>query len=473
MKLHAEGPDLGFSDVAGSFRDPLSRVRVQGQRVLRVFNDLGDRDRAHSWDFMTAQARAGRMIQSTLLELGEAPDGVVSMVEHPRLDLITYPFEWSFGMLKDAALLQLELVRDAAKAGVGVKDATPYNIQFVGSTPLFIDGGSFQKRVDTDPWFGYQQFCELFLYPLMLRSYAGVPFQPILRGSVNGIPVEDARGLLGPVRAKWQKGRLTHVLLHALAQRKMSDADAGVAEDVAESGMTTEVVLATVTKMMKLVAGLDIGIDESLWSDYTERGHYDDRGLSAKAEFVASSLASSGPLDHCWDVGCNDGMFSHIASKYANRVLAMDADELVVDRLYQQLKRDSSEAAARITPLVVDLSAAGGGIGWRGTERPGLFDRSSPDAVIYLAVIHHLALTFNIPIEHQIDLLADITENLVIEFPGENDPMVMKLLRNKRAGIHGNYNTENFEDALRSRFTIENQQLLEGGTRTIYFARRV
>ncbi len=471
--MQAEEAASDLSDVAGSFRDPLSQVRMQGQRVVRVFNDLGERDRAHSWEFMTAQARAGRMIESTLLEPDDAPDGVASMVEHPRLDLITYPFEWSFGMLRDAAILQLELVRDAAKAGVGLKDATPYNVQFVGSTPLFIDGGSFQKRVDTDPWFGYQQFCELFLYPLMLRSYAGVPFQPILRGSVNGIPVEHARGLLGPLRPKLQRGRLTHVLLHSLAQRKMSDAEAGVVDEVAESGMNTDVVLATVEKMRKLVAGLDIGIDESLWSDYTDRAHYDDDGLRAKGDFVASSLESCGPIDHCWDVGCNDGMFSRIASKYSSRVLAMDADELVVDRLYQQLKRDSSEAAGRITPLVVDLSTAGGGTGWRGTERPGLFERSSPDAVIYLAVIHHLALTFNIPIEHQVEFLADVTPNLVIEFPGEGDPMVTKLLRNKRPGIHDDYTTHNFETALRRRFKIENQQVLEGGTRTIYFARRV
>ncbi len=454
----------------GSFRDPLSHVVIQDDRVFRLFNATGEDDRAFAWPFITAQSARGRVVESELVE-GIHTDAA-GMVEHPRLDLITYAFEWSFSMLKDAALLQLQLIRDAAHAGVGVKDATPYNVQFQGSRPLFIDIGSFQKRSETDPWFGYQQFCELFLYPLMLRAYAEVPFQSILRGSINGISVEDARGLLGPARAKRQKGRLTHVVLHALAQRKLSDADSGVADDVAESGMSTELMLATVEKMIKLVEGLDIGVDTSLWSDYSDRSHYDDEGLREKADFVDAALAASGSIGHCWDVGCNDGMFSRIAAKHADRVLAMDADELVVDRLYHELRSDPSQIAERITPLVVDLSTAGGGIGWRGRERPGLFDRSSPDAVIYLAVIHHLALTFNIPVTQQLDLLADLTSNLVIEFPSENDPMVKKLLRNKRAGIHDDYTLDNFERWLGERFDVTDRRVLAGGTRTIYHATR-
>ena len=438
--------------------------------VYRMFSEMGETDRAAVWPFVEKQIAAGRVVASEVVEASEQFGSASSVLRHPKLDLITYPYEWSFEMLKDAALLQLDIVRDAANAGVGVKDATSYNVQFVGSKPIFIDVGSFQPRKPSDPWFGYQQFCELFLYPLMLQAYAGVSFQPFLRGSVNGIPVSQAKGLLGPVRLKRQPGRLTHVLLHSLAQEKMADSDTGVVDDVAEAGMKTELLLATVKKTRKLVQSLDLGLDESLWSGYTDRSHYEQTSLDEKSAFVDQALADAGSLGHAWDVGCNDGMFSRIAAKYASTVLAMDADELVVDRLYKDLRKDSSEAAQRITPLVVDLSTAGGGTGWRGQERPGLFDRSRPDAVIYLAVVHHLALTFNIPLEQQLDLLASTTPNLVIEFPHEDDQMVRKLLRNKRPGIHADYTLANFESLLKERFSIQRSQVLTGGSRTIFFA---
>ncbi|NNF55488.1 MAG: methyltransferase [Acidimicrobiales bacterium] len=440
--------------------------------VYRLFSEMGESDRVAVWPFVESQIQLGTVIESELMAVEDHVAPATSILRHPKLDLITFPFEWSFQMLKDAALLQLDLVRAGALAGVGVKDASSYNIQFVGTTPIFIDVGSFQPRKRSDPWFGYQQFCELFLYPLMLKAYAGVSFQPFLRGSVHGIPVDQAKGLLGPLRLKRQRGRFTHVLFHALAQAKLADSDEGVAEDVAESGMKTELLLATVAKTRKLVESMDTGLDESLWSDYSDRGHYESRSLAEKAAFVDDSLAGAGALGHVWDVGCNDGMFSRIAANHADVVLAMDADELVIDQLYKQLRTETSVEANRITPLVVDLSTAGGGVGWRGSERPGLFHRSRPDAVIYLAVIHHLALTFNIPLQQQLDLLADSTENLVIEFPDENDQMVQKLLRNKRPGIYSHYTLDNFERLLGERFEVRRRETLTGGSRTIFFATR-
>lgn len=456
----------------GSFRDPLSRVHIGDEYVYRTYNDLGEQDRKAVWGFITDAAAKGLLVESEECTDQAEFVGAASVIRHPKLSFISYPYEWSFGMLKDAALTQLEVVHSAAEAGVGVKDATPYNIQFRGSKPIFIDAGSFQPRKETDPWFGYQQFCEMFLYPLMAQAYAGLSFQPLLRGNVNGIPVDQAMGILGPVRAKLQKGRLTHVLLHALAQKGMADTDSDVAGDVAEAGMNTELMLKTVEKLQSLVSGLDLGRGKSLWSDYSDRVHYEDASLDEKKTFVSECLESRESLGQVIDIGCNDGMFSYLAAISADQVLSMDADELVVDRLYARLKADKSPEAAKITPLVVDLSTAGGGVGWRGQERAGLFERVKPDSVLYLAVIHHLALTFNIPISEQVQLLADITPHLIIEFPSENDIRVKQLLRNKRPGIHDDFTTENFERILAEHFTIARRIELKGGTRTMYEAVR-
>jgi hypothetical protein len=456
----------------GSFRDPLSRVHIGDEFVYRTYNELGDQDRKAIWSYVEEAVSKGLLIETELCTDKAEFVGAAAVVRHPRLRFISYPYEWSFAMLRDAALNQLELVHSAANAGVGVKDATPYNVQFVGSKPIFIDAGSFQPRKDSDPWFGYQQFCEMFLYPLMAHAYAGLSFQPLLRGNVNGIPVDQAKGMLGPMRRKFQKGRFTHVILHSLAQRGMADTDSNVASDVAEAGMNTELMLKTVEKLQVLVSGLDLGREESLWSGYSDRVHYEDESLDEKQVFVSAALKGRGSLNQVIDIGCNDGMFSYLAAESANQVLAMDADELVVDRLYARLKQDPSEEAAKITPLVVDLSTAGGGVGWRGQERPGLFERVKPDSVLYLAVIHHLALTFNIPIEEQVRLLADITPHLIIEFPSENDIRVKQLLRNKRPGIHDDFTTENFERILGEHFTIARREDLSGGTRTMYEAFR-
>lgn len=455
----------------GSFRDPLSHVVLDGDSVYRLYSDAGERDRKEVWPFVESVIADGLVIAADAVDVPDRPE-IAGAIRHPRLPLISYPFEWSFSMLRDAALLQLELTGRGLDAGVGVKDATSYNIQFTGNGPLFIDVGSFEPRSDGDPWYGYQQFCQLFLYPLMVQAYAGVPFQPLLRGSINGITVEQARGILGPLRPKLQRGRFTHVLLHALAQRKLADSSGGIVEDVKAAGMKPEVLKATVNRLAKLVGGLDLGLDESTWSEYSDRGHYPDEGLRQKAEFVDRALASTGPHRQVWDVGCNDGLFSRVAADHAELVVAMDADALVIDRLYAGLGQDSSDAARRIVPLVVDLSTAGGGLGWRGAERPGFFDRTAPDAVIYLAVVHHLALTFNIPLAQQLDLLADISPNLVIEFPSERDPMVHRLVRNKRAGLFEDYSRTCFEGLLHERFAVEEQVELTGGTRTIYRARR-
>jgi ribosomal protein L11 methylase PrmA len=170
-----------------------------------------------------------------------------------------------------------------------------------------------------------------------------------------------------------------------------------------------------------------------------------------------------------WDIGCNDGRFSRIAAAHADHVVAMDADPLVVDRLYRTLSEADDR---RILPLYVNLADAGGGIGWRGRERPGIFERGTPDVVLYLAVIHHVAITHNVPVAAQLDLLADLAPEIVIEFPHSADPMVKRLLRNKREGIHSDYSVEVFEGLLGERFTVRSKRVLAGGTRTIFHAAR-
>ena len=457
---------------SGSFRDPLSRVFLDGDRVLRGFSAQGAADLDAVWSKRSIQEAlaSGRLIESTLVEPASVGLGEpwVRAMTHPRVPFISYPYEWTFSMLKDAALLQLDLIRAALADGVGVKDATPYNVQFIGSRPQFIDAGSFEVRRKGDPWYGYKQFCEMFLYPLMLQAHLGVGFQPFLRGSVNGISPETMAKLLPGSLRHPRKGRFTHVVLHAAAQKRFADSSTDVKKEVAKAGMSPQVLDATLRKLTGIVSGLSLGDKKSTWSEYSERGHYIESSLDEKERFVRDAVAAS-PRHQVWDIGCNDGRFSRIASAHSRYVVAMDADPLVVDRLYGSLKAEKNES---ILPLYVDMSDSGGGIGWRGRERPGVFDRGAPEVVLYLAVIHHVAITFNIPVAAQLDMLRDLTPELVIEMPHADDPMVRTLLRNKRDGIHADFTLDEFERLLGERFEIKSKLLLSSGTRTIFHAVR-
>ena len=457
---------------SGSFRDPLSRVFVGNGEVVRAFTAIGAKDIEKVWEKASIQnaLASGELIESNLVSPASVGlnDPWVTAMTHPLIPFISYPYEWTFSMLKDAAQLQLKLTRETLADGIGLKDATPYNVQFIGSRPQFIDAGSFEKRRKGDPWYGYRQFCEMYLYPLMMQGYLGVGFQQFLRGSVNGISPDTMRKLLPASIRRPRKGRLTHVVLHAAAQNRFADSDNNMKSDAAKAGMNAQVLDATLRKLQGIVKKISLGDKKSTWSEYSERGHYIESSLDEKQKFVRDAVASA-PRKQVWDIGCNDGVFSRIAAAHSDYVVAMDADPLVVDRLYNTLKAEKNE---QILPLYVDLTDSGGGVGWRGQERPGVFDRGRPDIVMALAVIHHMAITFHVPLASQLDMFRDLTPELIIEMPHADDPMVRKLLTNKRDGIHDDFTLEEFERLLNERFTVKSKMLLSSGTRTIFHAVR-
>ena len=201
----------------GSFRDPNSRVWREGARVLRGLdeNAAASFGRLSETRFFAKALEAGDVVGTEVVEAA-APDGCDwdLVLEHRAVPVVTYPHEWSFSMLQDAARLTLRLVREAIDEGFTTKDATPYNVQFVGPEPTFIDIGSFEPYRAGEPWWGYRQFCQMFLYPLMFTAYKDLPHQPWMRGAVDGITPEQARRVLQG-RRHGRKGLTTHVWLHA------------------------------------------------------------------------------------------------------------------------------------------------------------------------------------------------------------------------------------------------------------------
>lgn len=453
----------------GSYRDPLSRVYHHDDRVFRVLRGRGVDDyraATESPSYAAALDRGdvvGTWEPDDGPSLGETADVVL---EHERLDLISYPYEWPHAMLKDAALLTLTLTSELIDDGLILKDATPYNVQFDGSRPRFIDIGSFESLPKGEPWYGYRQFCQLFLYPLWLRSMLDLPFQPWLRGAIDGITPEQMVKLLGR-RGLLSRGVWTHGRLHAWSVRRYASTNRPVGDELRSAGFGPAVIRSQVRNLHALAERSNWSASASTWSDYGDRSHYTDDDLATKKQFVLDALTPG--VDRVLDLGCNDGYFSRLCADAGRRVIAVDGDELVIDRLYRQL---SSEGDRRITPLYMDLSDPSPSLGWRSMERASFAARARPDLTLGLALVHHLAITNTAPLDDVVAMFDDFGADAIVEFPLPEDPMVQRLLRNKRDGLFGDYSLERFEKAIGSRFRIERSEQLPSGTRHLFHLRR-
>lgn len=455
----------------GSFRDPTSQVLHADGRVLRVVRGSA----REGWDLLQASGLGSYLTERGYLVAsaeGDLPqhlqsEGWEKLVEHERIPFVSYPYEWCFSMLRDAALLQLQILLDGLERGITMKDATPYNVQWYGSQPVFIDVGSFKPLEDGEPWLGYRQFCQQFLFPLMLRAYRNVPHQPWLRGTLEGLSATHLRELLG-TRALVRRGVLLHVVMQARAEARAAHSARSARDDLKRAGFRKELIEANARRLLRVVAGMGWQPRGSTWSGYVEDYEHVRLDRDAKSAFVERALGKS-RRELVWDLGANDGHFSRIAARHAEAVVAMDSDEATVEHLYRAL---ASEQQRTVLPLVVDLADPSPGLGWAGVERSDLLRRGRPDVVLCLAVLHHLAIGRNVPVGRVVEWLAETGAEIVLEFAELDDPMVRRLCLNKKTEeIHGAYGLADLRKLLGDHFDIADEMALPSGRRTLFHAR--
>ncbi len=477
---------------SGSFRDRESRVFYRDGRVLRFLSRpaLDDWRALAASSFFDRLQAAGKIVSTRELSTGEtvageapageAPAGEapaggagdavelappwVAVLEHDRIPYISYPYEWSFSMLRDAALLQLDLLLAALDDDMILKDSSSYNVQWQGPRPVFIDITSFERRTEGDPWVGYLQFCQLFLYPLLRTAHRDIPFRPWLRGAIDGILPEECNRVFS-WRDRLRPGVFTDVYLQAALHARTADKKGNLRGDLRKVGFRKELIVHNVRRLRKIVRKLAWRRQSSEWSSYAETSSYDRQNLEIKERFVAAAAARQRwPL--AWDLGANTGAFSRIVAEHAGTVVALDADHLAVDRLYSRLE---AEGPANVLPLLMNLADPSPALGWRHRERKALAERPAPRLTLCLALIHHLAITANVPVDEIVDWLGSLGSHLVIEFVTKDDAMVKKLLQNKD-DIYHDYEIDSFEESLGKRFNIVEKQSFHGGTRALYFA---
>jgi len=464
----------------GSFRDPDSAVFTGDDgAVLRGLSERAAADwrRLAATAFFPRLVAEGKVVGTTEHEPARPGDVPLSprgapwaaVLRHERVPIVSYPYEWPFTMLRAAAALQLEVLGAALDEGFSLKDGTAYNVAFVGARPTFLDVGSFEPAAG--PWPGYRQFCQTLLFPLLVSAHLGVPHQPLLRGRVDGLTPSEVRGMFSG-RGLLRPGVLRNVVLHSVLERRVTAGSERVKADLRASGFGTELAKATTTKLAALVAGLDMRRRRSTWSDYRTTCGYSPADDAAKRAFVTEALAGyrtsrGSRAGLVLDLGTNDGAYARLAAEHADHVVAVDSDELVVDRLYRQLR---AEGSGTILPLVVDLADPPGGLGWRNCERAPFTERVRPDVVLALALVHHLAIGANVPLPEVVAWLRSLGGRLVVELPHPEDALVRRLLADRPAGLFDDYRRDAFEAALAEHFAVDRQQILPGGTRTLYLA---
>ena len=451
----------------GSFRDPLSRVFVDDDGVWRGLSKeaLADYEALADTQFFRDAVARGDIVGTTRVEDDRAlPGEWAATLQHDRIDVLSYPYEWPFEMLRDAALLQLGLTRGALAEGVITKDGSSYNVQFVGAKPVFIDVGSFERLRGGEPWPGYRQFCELFLNPLLVQALLDVPFQPLLRGSIHGISPTTAADLLRG-EGRFTKGVLTHVKLHARAERRYADADRerDVKAELQRAGFGPGLIDAQLKNLEKAVHKLVWGAQQSTWSDYSERSHYEHDDLQAKERFVTAAVESLTPgacSTSAPTTAGSPGSPSRPGRRSSSPSTPTTSWSTGCTATCAATASGASCPSWSTCPTRRRASAGGR------RERMPFVERVRPDLVLCLAVVHHLALSGTVPLEEIVAFLADFDAPVVVEFPHHDDVMASRLLARKRTGVFDAYTREHWEQALSARFAVRASETI--GTRTLY-----
>ena len=451
--------------VPSSFRDPSGFVFKKDNRILRQINNSYKRQYDRLQDGLYQDLLSSSLIiphqETHDIEL---PENAYKIIEPEIIPFVSYPYEWSFSQLQDAATTTLEIQKKALQHGMTLKDASAYNIQFLNGKPIFIDSLSFDIYKEGAPWIAYKQFCEHFLAPLSLMAYTDVSLGQLSRIHIDGIPLKLAHSLL-PRKTMIKPSLLMHIHMHGKLQDKSS-----------RSGEGTEATSKTIslTGLRGLIDSLHSSIrklkwapQNTEWAEYENDDSYNPGSLAHKKELVSKYLHQSNPAQ-VWDLGWNTGVFSRLASESGAFTVSFDKDPAAIEKNYLTTK---TQREKNILPLIMDLSNPSSMIGWANQERLDLSNRASADMIFALALVHHLAISQNVPLSMIADYLSTLCEWLIIEFIPKEDKKV-DILLSTREDIFPNYNIVEFESQFANKFDILSKDPIKDSLRTMFLMRK-
>lgn len=450
---------------SASFRDPSGFIFTDRNTLYRQVNHSYRKE----YDRLMASGLYDELVDEGLLLPHEEIKYVGSQTEaykilKPELiEFISYPYEWSFSQLKDAALHTLKIQKTAMKHGMGLKDASAYNVQFHKGKPIFMDTLSFEIVDKPKPWVAYRQYCQHFLAPLALMSYVDISLSKLLREYIDGIPLELASRLL-PRKTNFKFGISTHIHIHSKSQKRYASSPK---KEVKERTISANALTGIISSLESSTKKLQWKLSDTEWGEYYTFTNYKDRSLQYKKELVKKHINKVKP-NIVWDLGANNGFFSRVASDKKIFTVAFDIDPVAVEANYQMAK-DKNEID--ITPILMDLTNPSPSMGWAHEERQSLEQRGPADLILALALIHHLAISNNLPLSSVAEYFSKLGRHLTIEFVPKGDSQVDKLLATRK-DIFPDYTEEGFEKAFKQYFSVADKKKISGSKRTLYLLKK-
>lgn len=449
----------------GSFRDPSGFIFYKDGQTYRQINKSYQSD----YDLFIKSGLYDELLKQKLIipheeiPLNNKPsDNAYKVISVGTIQFISYPYEWCFSQLQDAALTTLKIQQISLRYGMTLKDASAYNIQFFGGKPILIDTLSFEKLDPEKPWIAYKQFCQHFLSPLSLMNYKDIRLSQLLKIYIDGIPLDLTSKLLP--KSTWANFfLLSHIHLHAKSQLHYANKQISLKK----YKLNKHSILALIDNLESAVKGLRLKKTSTEWGEYYTFTNYTEPAFKHKKQILSRFLKETGPQS-VWDLGSNTGEFSRIASNQNIPTVSFDLDPIAVEKNYLTVK---SQEEKFILPLLLDLTNPSPGIGWANTERKSLSDRGSTDIVLALAIIHHLAISNNLPFAAMAEYLSQLGKYLVLEFVPKEDSQVQRLL-SSREDIFTNYNEESLEKNFGRRYMIIKKERIVESERTMYLMKK-
>ena len=393
---------------------------------------------------------------------------IYKIIKPTQLPYISYPYEWSFHQLKDAALLTLKVLLEALKYNMILKDATAFNIQFYKGRPIFIDTLSFEKYEEGNVWQAYSQFCRHFLAPLALIAYCDYRMYNLSINFLDGIPLDYASKLL-PLKTIFKAGGglLMHLHLNSKIHQKAVKEDSGNHKQL---HLKKQSLLNLIENLINTVSNIHYNTSkgQSNWNGYYSFTNYDKEAFHTKENLLLEFINKCDSKYKVVDLGANNGHFSRIVShQYPESIIiSSDLDYHAVDENYKLIQSD--EKYKNIYPVITDLTNPAASIGWANTERDSFIERiKNSDITLALALIHHITITNNVPFNKCAEFFASFTKYLIIEWVPKDDSQTMKIL-DEKIGDYSYYTSENFEQAFGRHFVILEKVAIENTKRTIY-----
>jgi ribosomal protein L11 methylase PrmA len=451
-----------------SFRDPSGFVFEKDGTLYRQVNNVFKEDFDHfisSGCYDHLREKECLIFHEEIVKNFTGSPDWYKTLKPQRLRFISYPYEWCFDMLKDAALLTLQLAKECTQFGIILKDATPFNIQWLDGKPVFIDTLSFERYDESKPWIAYRQFCENFLSPLLLMHYLHQPLQSILLVHPEGIPLSMTRSLL-PWRSKFSFYTYLHIHMHErLASRSTSKEIYPQNNRPVFSGKKLHRLLDSLQSLIKSLAWKG---KATSWDHYYQEANQRDDYVLRKKKIIIEWLSELPGTLTAVDLGANEGAFSFLLAAKNVKIIAADSDHSTINKLYQKIKKEKER---NILPLLIELANPSSASGLNNKERISFIERTNCDLGLALALVHHLAIGKNIPFERIAELFEKLAHRFIIEFVPKTDEKVQLMLQQKR-DIYNDYDEPNFERAFEKYFLILNKQLIGSSGRFLYLVKR-